>query len=48
MRMLSAESELIYMAAFGRSVMSELARIDVKLANLAKATFINSISHELR
>jgi hypothetical protein len=48
MRMLSAKSELIHMAAFGRSVMSELARVDVNLAKLAKLTFTISISHELR
>ncbi|KAG9571878.1 hypothetical protein KCV04_g24913, partial [Aureobasidium melanogenum] len=36
------------MTAFGQSVMSEIARIDVKMADRAKATFISSISHELR
>ncbi|KAH0144589.1 hypothetical protein KCU86_g23198, partial [Aureobasidium melanogenum] len=41
-------SELNYMTAFGQSVMSEIARIDVKMADRAKATFISSISHELR
>ena len=47
-RILSIDSELNYMAAFGQSVMSEIARIDVKMADRAKATFISSISHELR
>jgi hypothetical protein len=47
-RILSTESELNYMTAFGQSVMSEIARIDVKMADRAKATFISSISHELR
>lgn len=47
-RILSTDSELNYMTAFGQSVMSEIARIDVKMADKAKATFISSISHELR
>ncbi|KAI5273796.1 hypothetical protein E4T47_03080 [Aureobasidium subglaciale] len=47
-RVLSTDSELNYMIAFGQSVMSEIARIDVKMADRAKATFISSISHELR
>ena len=47
-RILSTDSELNYMAAFGQSIMSEIARIDVKMADRAKATFISSISHELR
>ncbi|KAK6001607.1 hypothetical protein QM012_002938 [Aureobasidium pullulans] len=47
-RILSRDSELNYMTAFGQSVMSEIARIDVKMADRAKATFISSISHELR
>ncbi|KAG9659379.1 rhamnogalacturonate lyase, partial [Aureobasidium melanogenum] len=47
-RILSTDSELNYMTAFGQSVMSEIARIDVKMADRAKATFISSISHELR
>jgi hypothetical protein len=47
-RILSTDGELNYMTAFGQSVMSEIARIDVKMADRAKATFISSISHELR
>ena len=47
-RILSTDSELNYMTAFGQSIMSEIARIDVKMADKAKATFISSISHELR
>jgi hypothetical protein len=47
-RILSADSELNYMVAFGQSIMAEIARIDVKMADKAKATFISSISHELR
>lgn len=47
-RILSTDSELNYMTAFGQSIMSEIARIDVKMADRAKATFISSISHELR
>ncbi|KEQ76540.1 hypothetical protein M436DRAFT_38603, partial [Aureobasidium namibiae CBS 147.97] len=47
-RILSTDNELNYMTAFGQSIMSEIARIDVKMADRAKATFISSISHELR
>ncbi|CAD0056961.1 unnamed protein product [Aureobasidium pullulans] len=43
-RILSTSSELNYMIAFGQSIMSEIARIDVKSADRAKATFISSIS----
>ncbi|KAF2853298.1 sensor histidine kinase-like protein/response regulator [Plenodomus tracheiphilus IPT5] len=40
--------ELSYLAAFSNSVMAEVARLDTKLADAAKADFISSISHELR
>lgn len=47
-RILSHKSELSYLAAFGDSIMAEIARLQVKMADTAKADFISSISHELR
>lgn len=48
MRVFTNEQELSYLAAFSNSVMAEVARLDTKLADAAKADFISSISHELR
>ncbi|CAO2655648.1 Nn.00g044510.m01.CDS01 [Neocucurbitaria sp. VM-36] len=48
MRVFTSEQELSYLAAFSNSVMAEVARLDTKLADAAKADFISSISHELR
>jgi signal transduction histidine kinase/CheY-like chemotaxis protein len=48
MRVFTSEQELSYLAAFSNSVMAEVARLDTKLADTAKADFISSISHELR
>lgn len=48
MRVFTREQELSYLAAFSNSVMAEVARLDTKLADAAKADFISSISHELR
>lgn len=48
MRVFTWEQELSYLAAFSNSVMAEVARLDTKLADAAKADFISSISHELR
>ncbi|KAF2642739.1 hypothetical protein P280DRAFT_423680 [Massarina eburnea CBS 473.64] len=48
MRVFTSEQELSYLAAFSNSVMAEVARLDTKLADSAKADFISSISHELR
>jgi hypothetical protein len=47
-RVFTNEQELSYLAAFSNSVMAEVARLDTKLADAAKADFISSISHELR
>lgn len=47
-RVLSVDSELNYLAAFGDSIMAEVGRIEAKIADKAKADFISSISHELR
>ena len=48
MRVFTSEQELSYLAAFSNSLMAEVARLDTKLADAAKADFISSISHELR
>jgi signal transduction histidine kinase len=47
-RVLSPEVDLLYMKAFGNSIMTELARLDAKISVKAKTTFVASISHELR
>ncbi|KAF2020833.1 hypothetical protein BU24DRAFT_438222 [Aaosphaeria arxii CBS 175.79] len=47
-RVFTSEQELSYLAAFSNSIMAEVARLDVKLADAAKGDFISSISHELR
>ncbi|KAF2277114.1 uncharacterized protein EI97DRAFT_361720, partial [Westerdykella ornata] len=48
MRVFTTEQELSYLAAFSNSIMAEVARLDIKLADTAKGDFISSISHELR
>lgn len=47
-RVFTTQQELSYLAAFSNSIMSEVARLDTKLADAAKGDFISSISHELR
>jgi hypothetical protein len=47
-RILSKQSELAFLTAFGNSVMAECSRIDTEIANQKKGDFIGSISHELR
>lgn len=47
-RFLDLEEDVTYLAAFGNSLMSELARLEVVAADQAKSTFISSVSHELR
>lgn len=48
MRVFAPEHELSYLSAFGDTLMAEISRVNVKLADQAKADFISSISHELR
>ena len=48
MRVFTNEQDLSYLAAFSNSAMAEVARLDMKFADSAKADFISSISHELR
>lgn len=47
-RFLDLEEDVTYLAAFGNSLMSELGRLEIVAADQAKATFISSVSHELR
>jgi signal transduction histidine kinase len=44
----SRAKDLSYLAAFGNSIMAEVARLDTIAADRAKSDFISSISHELR
>ncbi|KAH9204266.1 hypothetical protein DL95DRAFT_529330 [Leptodontidium sp. 2 PMI_412] len=48
MRGLTRSEDLSYLAAFGNSIMVEVARLDTIAADRAKSDFISSISHELR
>ena len=47
-RVFASENELSYLSAFGDTMMAEVARINVKMADKAKSDFISTISHELR
>ncbi|KAI9734183.1 MAG: hypothetical protein M1818_006610 [Claussenomyces sp. TS43310] len=47
-RILTKQSELAFLTAFGNSVMAECSRIDTEIADQKKGDFIGSISHELR
>lgn len=40
--------DLSYLAAFGNSIMAEVAQLDTIAADRAKLDFISSISHELQ
>ncbi|KAE9966934.1 hypothetical protein BLS_006676 [Venturia inaequalis] len=47
-RFLSPTLDLVYLKAFGNSVMTELSRLNAIASNKTKTTFAASISHELR
>jgi hypothetical protein len=47
-RILSKQSELAFLTAFGNSVMAECSRLGTEIADQKKGDFIGSISHELR
>jgi signal transduction histidine kinase len=47
-RVFTAENELAYLRAFSNSVMAEVHRLDVELAEKANKDLVTSISHELR
>jgi signal transduction histidine kinase len=42
------ENELMYVSAFANSIMAEINRLDVEMADKAKTRLLSSISHELR
>lgn len=47
-RVLTRTEDVNYLAAFGNSIMADVARLDAVAADQAKSDFISSISHELR
>lgn len=47
-RPLFASEDLIYISAFGNSIMAEISRLEAVTISYAKSNFISSISHELR
>ncbi|TKA83003.1 hypothetical protein B0A55_04673 [Friedmanniomyces simplex] len=47
-QMMNLDDDLSYLRAFGNSIMSEVARMNVQKNEAAKTTFIASMSHELR
>jgi signal transduction histidine kinase len=47
-RVFSLRGELAYLYAFSNSIMAEIHRLDIELANKANRTLVSSISHELR
>ncbi|GES62958.1 hypothetical protein ATEIFO6365_0014007400 [Aspergillus terreus] len=47
-RIFTPENELVYTSAFSNSIMAEMRRIDMEVAERAKTNLISSITHELR
>ncbi|KAJ5144281.1 hypothetical protein N7526_001789 [Penicillium atrosanguineum] len=47
-RIFTLEHELVYTSAFANSIMAEIRRVDVEVAEKAKTNLISSITHELR
>jgi hypothetical protein len=47
-RMMSLDSDLSYLRAFGNCIISEVVRVNMQKNEAAKTTFIASMSHELR
>ena len=47
-RLMNIQDDVAYLAAFGNSVMHELARQNLLISDSAKANFLANISHELR
>lgn len=47
-RIFTLENELVYTSAFSNSIMAEIRRIDVEVAERAKTNLVSSITHELR
>ena len=47
-RMMSLDSDMSYLRAFGNCIISEVVRVNMQKNEAAKTTFIASMSHELR
>lgn len=47
-RVFTTENELVYISAFANSIMTEIRRLDAKIADKAKTNLVSSITHELR
>ncbi|KAJ5988505.1 hypothetical protein N7481_003715, partial [Penicillium waksmanii] len=47
-RIFTIENELVYISAFTNSIMAQIRRLDVEMADKAKSNLISSITHELR
>ncbi|PLB46487.1 hypothetical protein P170DRAFT_438263 [Aspergillus steynii IBT 23096] len=47
-RVFTIENELAYLFAFSNSIMAEIRRLDVEMAEKAKTNLVSSITHELR
>ena len=47
-KLMNIQDDVAYLAAFGNSVMNELARLNLLVSDAAKANFLANISHELR
>lgn len=48
LRHFDAAEDLTYLAAFAHSLLAEIKRVETVASDAAKATFISSVSHELR
>lgn len=47
-RLFDENKELTYLAAFAHSVQAKLANMETMASDIAKGSFISSVSHELR
>ncbi|OJJ81857.1 putative sensor histidine kinase/response regulator, partial [Aspergillus glaucus CBS 516.65] len=47
-RVFTTENELSYISVFANSIMTEIRRLDAKVADKAKTNLVSSITHELR
>ncbi|KAK5052044.1 hypothetical protein LTR84_002848 [Exophiala bonariae] len=47
-KLINVVDDMAYLKAFSNAVMNEVNRINLALSDIAKATFVASISHELR
>jgi signal transduction histidine kinase len=47
-KLINVEDDMAYLKAFSNAVMNEVNRINLAFSDTAKATFLASISHELR